>query len=213
VITQQATEVLRLQPRPRCKLQKSCGRAQELVVHRISARKGAECELDVACSQRAEDGSRCRVVFRERPIAHAPRDGQDRGVIPRSVDRSASARRCESTASKSGAITPIRPLRKLHDVGYVRSSPKANGTSGGPGSQGCVHMGPSGSANMIPFNRRRGSVAYRLSPQCWLRRAKSRSIHLEPLTDLGHISEPEPQQIYPRCLYAYAATPTGFGQE
>jgi len=35
---------------------------------------------DVACSQRAEDGSRCRDVFRERPNAHAPRDGQDRGV-------------------------------------------------------------------------------------------------------------------------------------
>ena len=44
----------------------------------------------VACSQRAEDGTRCRDVFRERPNAHAPRDGQDRGVVPRSVDRSAS---------------------------------------------------------------------------------------------------------------------------
>jgi hypothetical protein len=54
---------------------------------------------DVACSQRAEDGSRCRDVFRERPNAHAPRDGQDRGVVTRSMDRSASARRCESTAS------------------------------------------------------------------------------------------------------------------
>ena len=30
---------------------------------------------DVACSQRAEDGSRCREVLRERPNAHAPRDG------------------------------------------------------------------------------------------------------------------------------------------
>jgi len=73
---------LRLQLRPQCKLQKSCGRAQELVVHRIPARKGAECELDVAGSQLAEDGSRCRDVFRERPNAHAPRDGQDRGVAP-----------------------------------------------------------------------------------------------------------------------------------
>jgi hypothetical protein len=109
VITQHATEVLRLQLRPQCKLQKSGGRAQELVVHRIPARKGAECELDVACSQRAEDGFRCREVLRERPNAHASRDGQDPGVVPRLVDRSASARRCESTVSKSGAIRPIRP--------------------------------------------------------------------------------------------------------
>ncbi len=109
VITQQATEALRLQLRPQCKLQKSCGRAQELVIHRELARKGAECELDVACSQRAEDGSRCRDALRERPIAHAPRDGQDPGVVRRSVDRSASVRRCESSASKSVAIRPIRP--------------------------------------------------------------------------------------------------------
>jgi hypothetical protein len=107
VITQQAAEALRLCLRPQCKLPKSCGRGQELVIHRIPARKGAECELDVACSQRAEDGSRCRGVLRERPNAHAPRYGKDRGVVPRSVDRSASARRCESTVSKSGAIRPI----------------------------------------------------------------------------------------------------------
>ncbi len=109
VLAQHATEVLRLQLGSRCMLQKSCGRAKELVDHRIPARKGAECELDVACSQRAEDGSRCREVRRERPNAHAPRDGQDRGVVPRSVDRSASARRCERTARKSDAIRPIRP--------------------------------------------------------------------------------------------------------
>jgi hypothetical protein len=109
VITQQATEVLRLCLRPRCKLQKSCGRAQELVIHRIPARKGAECGLDVACNQRAEDGSRWREVLRGCPNAHASKDGQDRGAVTRSVDRSASARRCESTASKSGAIRPIRP--------------------------------------------------------------------------------------------------------
>ena len=82
----------------------------------------------VACSQRAEDGSRCTEVLRERPIAHAPRDGQDRGVVPRSVDRSASARRCESTASKSDSVRPIQPSCKLHGVGYERSSAKANGT-------------------------------------------------------------------------------------
>jgi hypothetical protein len=29
---------------------------------------------------------------------------------------------------------------------------------------------------------------------------------LEPLTNLGHISKPELQQIYPRCLYAYSET-------
>ncbi len=46
-------------------------------------------------------------------------------------------------------------------------------------------------------------MAYRLRPPCWPRRATSRSIHLEPLTDLGHIGKPERQQIYPRCLYAY----------
>jgi len=139
VITQQATEVLRLQLRPRCKLQKSCGRAQERVIHQIPARKGAECELDVACRQCAEDGSRCRDALRERPNAHAPRDGQDRGVVPRSVDGSASARRCESTASKSDAIRPIQPSCKQHGVGYVRSSAKANGTSEDPCSQSHTH--------------------------------------------------------------------------
>ena len=55
VLAQQVTEVLRLQPRLQCKLPKSCGRAQEQVIHRIPARKGAECELGVACSLRAED--------------------------------------------------------------------------------------------------------------------------------------------------------------
>jgi hypothetical protein len=40
------------------------------------------------------------------------------------VDRSASERRCVSTASKSDAITPIRPLCKQHDVGYEQSSAK-----------------------------------------------------------------------------------------
>ena len=137
VITQQATEVLRLQLRPQCKLPKSGGRAQELVIHRILARKGAECELDVACSQRAEDGSRCREVLRERPNPHSSKDGQDQGVVTRSVDRSASARRCESTASKSDAIRPIWPLCKLHGVSGACRAPhgqKANSTSEGPGS-------------------------------------------------------------------------------
>jgi hypothetical protein len=144
VITQQATEVLRLQPRPQCKLQKSCSRAQELVIHRIPARKGAKCKLDVACSQLAEDGSRCRDALRERPNAHAPRDGQDRGVATRSVDRSASVRQCESSASKSVAIRPIRPSCKQHGVGYLRSSAKANSKTKGVCSQGCVHMGHCG---------------------------------------------------------------------
>jgi hypothetical protein len=148
-------------------------------------------------------GSRCRDIFRGCPNAHAPNDGQDRGVVTRSADRSASARRCESTASKSDAIRPIRPSCKLHGVGYERSSAEAKNTSEGPGSWGCVLIGPSGSANMTPFNRRRGSVAYRLPPQCWLRRAKSRSIHLELLTGRGQISKPEHQQISPWCLYAY----------
>jgi hypothetical protein len=143
VITQQATEVLRLQLRPRCKLQKSGGRAQEPVIHRIPARKGAECELDVACRQCAEDGSRCCDVLRGRPNTHAPRDGQDRRVIPRSVDRSASVRRCESTASKSDSTWPIRPLCKQHGGECERSFVKANGTSEGPGSQSGTH-GPSG---------------------------------------------------------------------
>ena len=138
VITQQVTEVLRLQLGAQCKLPKSCGRAQELVIHRELARKGAECGLDVACNQRAEDGSRCRGVLRERPNAHAPRDGQDPGVVTGSVDRSASARRCESTASKSDAIRPIQPSCKQHGVGYVRSSAKANSTSEDPFSRGCV---------------------------------------------------------------------------
>jgi hypothetical protein len=45
-----------------------------------------------------------------------------------------------------------------------------------------------------------------LPPPCWPRRATSRSIHLEPLSDLGHISKPEHQQISPRWLYAYELT-------
>jgi hypothetical protein len=151
VLAQHATEALRLQLRPQCKLQKSCGRAQELVIHRIPARKGAECELGVACSLRAEDGSRCRDVLRERPNAHAPRHGQDPGVFTGSVDRSASARRCESTVSKSDAIRPIWPSCKQHGVGYEQGSARANSTSEGPGSQGCAPMGPSGSADRAPY--------------------------------------------------------------
>ena len=150
------------------------GRKNWLFIGSLRARD-PQCELDVACSLRAEDGSRCRDVFGERPNAHAPRDGQDPGVVTRSVDRSTSARRCESTASKSDAIRPIRPSCKQHSVGYVRSCAKANGTSEGPGSQGCLLICPSGSANMTHFNRRRGSVAYRLPPQCWLRRATTRA--------------------------------------
>jgi hypothetical protein len=150
VITQQVTEVLRLQLRPRCKLQKSCGGAQELVIHRIPARKGAQCELDVACSKRAKDGSRCREVLRGCPNAHASRDGQDRGVVTRSVDRSASARRCERTASKSDAVRPTRPFCKQHGVGYVRSSAKANSKSEEPCLQACVTMRPLGSDDRAP---------------------------------------------------------------
>jgi hypothetical protein len=200
-ITQQATEVFRLQLGSQCNLQKSCGRAKELVDHRIPARKGAECELDVACSQRAEDGSRCREVLGECPNTHAPRGGQDPGVVPRSVDRSASARRCESTTSKSDAKRPIRPSCKQHGVGYERSCAKGNSTSEDPCSQNHTHG--YGSANRTPYKRRRASVAYRLAPTCWPRRATNRSIHLEPLTRRGHISKPALPQIYPRCLYAY----------
>jgi len=54
-----------------------------------------------------------------------------------------------------------------------------------------------------PTYARRAAVAYRLPPQCWLRRATSRSIHLEPLTGLGHFCKPELHSILPRCLYAY----------
>ena len=56
-----------------------------------------------------------------------------------------------------------------------------------------------------PRHERSASVAYHLPPPCWPRRATSRSIHLEPLTNLGHISKPEHQQISPRWLYAYAS--------
>ncbi len=151
MITQQATEALRLQLRPQCKLPKSCGRAHELVIHRELARKGAESELDVACSQRAKDGSRCREVLKERPNAHASRDGQDRGVGTRSPDRSASVRRCERTASKSDAVRPIRPSCKQHGVGYERSSAKANSKAKGACSQGCVPLGLLGSADRAPY--------------------------------------------------------------
>ena len=64
-------------------------------------------------------------------------------------------------------------------------------------------MGLLGSDDRAPRHERSASVAYRLPPPCWVRRATNRSIHLEPLTDLGHISKPELQQIYLRCLYAY----------
>jgi hypothetical protein len=194
VSTQQATEVLRLQLRPRRYLPKSCGRAQELVIHQIPARKGAESELDVACIQRAEDGSRCRDVLRERPNAHAPRDGQDPGVVARSVDRSASVRRCVGAASKSDSTWPIRPLCKRHGIGYVRSCAKANGTSEGPGSQGCVPWVSWALRTEPPTGRRRGSVEYRLPPQCGLRRAINRSIHLDAYNGPWvYISRPEHQ--------------------
>jgi len=147
--------------------------------------------LDVACCQRAEDGTRCRDVFRERHNAHAPRDGQDPGVVSRSLDRSASERWCKRTASKSGAIRPIRPSCKLHGVGYVQSFAKANSTSEDPCLQSHTHG--YGSANRTLYKRRRASVGHRLPPQCWLRRATNRSIHLEPLTGHGHISKPEHQ--------------------
>ena len=52
------------------------------------------------------------------------------------MDRSASARRCESTASKSDAIRLIQPSCKQHGVGYVRSSAKANSKTKGVCSQG-----------------------------------------------------------------------------
>jgi hypothetical protein len=181
--------------------------AQKLVIHRIPARKGAECELDVVCSQRAEDGSRCREVLGECPNTHAPRDGQDRGVVPRSVDRSASARRCERTASKSGAIRPIRPLRKLHDVGVRAELRKRKWYVRRAGFAGlCTHASP-GLCGQSPFHGRRASVEYRLPPQCWLRRATNRIIHLEPVTGRGHIGKPEHQEISPRCLcdYGFAA--------
>ncbi len=57
----------------------------------------------------------------------------------------------------------------------------------------CVPMGPLGSDDKATQHERRASVAYRLAPPCWPRRATNRSIHLEPLTDLGHISKPELQ--------------------
>ena len=41
-------------------------------------------------------------------------------------------RRCVSTASKSEAIRPTRPLCKQHGVGYARNSVKANSTSEEP---------------------------------------------------------------------------------
>lgn len=99
--------------------------AQQLVTHREHARRGAQCAIVVAHSQHAEDESRCRDLLRERHNAHAARDGQDRGVVTRSVDRSASVRQCESSASKSVAIRPIRPLCKQHGVVWVTNCVRA----------------------------------------------------------------------------------------
>jgi hypothetical protein len=52
-------------------------------------------------------------------------------------------------------------------------------------------MRPLGSDDRAPRHERSASVAYRLAPTCWPRKATSRSIHLEPLTDLGYLSKPE----------------------
>ena len=41
-------------------------------------------------------------------------------------------------------------------------------------------------------------MEYRLPPQYWPRRAKNRSICLEPLTGLGQISKPEPSINLPK---------------
>jgi hypothetical protein len=68
-----------------------CDMAQILDAHRELARRGAQCAIVFARSQHAEDGSRCRDVFREHHNAYAATDGQDRGVVTRSVDRSASS--------------------------------------------------------------------------------------------------------------------------
>ena len=72
-----------------------------------------------------------------------------------------------------------------------------------PSLRSSYHTHRYGSSNRTSYKRRSASVAYRLAPTCWRRRALTRSIHLEPLTNLGHISKPELQPIYPRCLYAY----------
>jgi hypothetical protein len=114
---------------------------------------------------------------------------------------------CVSPVRKRDAIRPTQPLCKRQDVGYVRNSAKANSMSEDLCSQNHTHG--YGSANRTPYKRRRASVEYRSPPQYWLRRATNRSIHLEPLTDLGHISKREHLQISPRWLYAYE--PSGVG--
>ena len=52
-------------------------------------------------------------------------------------------------------------------------------------------MGLLGSDDRATQHERSAAVAYRLAPPSWPRRATCRSIHLEPLTDLGHIGKPE----------------------
>ena len=66
-----------------------------------------------------------------------------------------------------------------------------------------VPMGLMGSDDRAPRHERSASVAYRLPSPSWPRRGTNRSIHIEPLTGLWHISKPRRHQIYPRCLYAY----------
>ncbi len=105
---------------------------------------------------------------------------------------------------KSNGIRPTRLRCKLHGVGYVQRYAKANSASEEPCLQGCVPMGLLGSDDKAPQHERSASVAYRLPPPCWPRRATSRSIHLELLIDLGYLSKPELQQIYPRCLYDFS---------
>jgi hypothetical protein len=109
------------------------GRKNRLFIGSLRARvRNASLMSLVACVLRMDlDGG----MSLESVLTHMLRGtAKTEEFVTRSVDRSASARRCESTANKSDAIRPIRPLCKLHGVGYVRSSAKANSTSERPSS-------------------------------------------------------------------------------
>ena len=122
-----------------------------------------------------------------------------RAVLP--VDRLLAARPMESSASRGGARVPRARATRQDRHGRFAGS-KTSGTCRAPQRQ-IVHqkshdrraipMGLLDFDDGAPRHERSASVAYRLRPPCWPRRATSRSIHLEPLTDLGHIGKPEPQ--------------------
>ena len=99
-------------------------------------------------------------------------------------------RRCVSTESKSDGTRPTRPLCKLQDGAPALSYAKINSTSEGPCSQGCTHVS-FGFCGQSPLQAATCVCGVSLATTMLALKAPNRSIHLEPLPDLKHISKPE----------------------